>query len=130
MSDYGADVSTFPDLDVTGNAIGGVRSIAECTLRRFMTEEASIDYDRKFGRNIRDLLNGDFTQRELRREESRLANQAEEDERIRRADVTLTLDEARHTLKLRVTGELTDSNNDFDFVLAITAVSAEVLKAD
>lgn len=128
MTDYGRDVSTFPDLDVTGREIEDVRAIAECTLRRFTTEEGSVDYDRSFGRDIRDLLNEDMTERDARREERRLANQAEFDERILRADVSLTLIAREHKLKIRVTGELADGR-EFSFLLAISKVSAEVLEA-
>ncbi len=128
MSDYGQDVSTFPDLDVTGRTISGARCVAECTLRRLTTEEGTLDYDRDFGRDIRDLLNADVTPKEIRREEIRVANEIEKDERVLRADVTMTLDEQKQTLTIRVGGELVDAES-FDFVLAITAVSAEILKA-
>lgn len=128
MTDYGRDVSTFPDLDVTGRDISDVRAIAECTLRRFTSEEGSLAYDKTFGKDIRDLLNEDMTERDARREEQRLATQAELDERILRADVSLTLEPSAHKLKVRVTGELSDGT-EFSFVLAISKVSAEVLEA-
>lgn len=128
MTDYGRDVSTFPDLDVTGREIEGVRAVAECTLRRFMSEEGATSYDRTFGRDIRDLLNEDMTERDARREEQRLATQAELDERILRASVSLTLEPSAHKLKIRVTGELADGT-EFRFVLAVTDVSAVVLEA-
>jgi hypothetical protein len=128
--DYGLDVSTFPDLDVTGRTIGGVRVVAECTLRRLTTPNGTLEYDPDFGRDVRDLLNEDFDEQDLRREQVGIANEVEKDERILRADVVLKLDAAAFKLTIRITGELAGAARaPFEFVLAISKVSAAVLKA-
>jgi hypothetical protein len=125
--DLGTDVSTFPDLDVTGRKITGARVVAECCLRRLTTQADTLGYDPDFGYDLRDLLNEDFSDSELRRHEARAAIEVEKDERIRRADVTLTLNHATHTLTVRITGTLI-SDRDFLLTLGIGQLSAEVLQ--
>lgn len=128
MVDFGDDVSTFPDLDVTGNTITGVRVIAEACLRRLMTPEGSLSYDPDYGYDLSELLNEDLEDRELRRHAARAELELEKDERILNARVELTLDASTHTLKIRITGELAD-REDFELVMKIDEVSADVLKA-
>ena len=128
MADLGTDVSTFPAFDGTGRTISGVRALAECSLRRLTTEEGTLEYAPDFGYDLRDLLNEDLDERDLRRHEVRAALELEKDERIARADVSMTLDAATSTLSVRITGTLA-SGADYEFVLRIDQVSAEVLKA-
>jgi hypothetical protein len=128
MADYGTDVSTFPDLDVTGRGITGPRVVAECTLRRLTTAAGSLEYDKDFGYDVRELLNEDLSDIELRREQARIAMEVEKDERVASADVRLVLDRVTMKLFLHVGGSLYDGKV-FRFVLAIDKVSAAVLEA-
>jgi hypothetical protein len=123
---YGADVSTFPDLDVRGIQINGPRAVAECLLRRLMTKNASIGYDTDAGYDLRDLLNEDLSDRELRRHALRASAECEKDERILSATVTLSLDRSTHRLTVRITGELVDLKT-FDLTASITSISSELL---
>jgi phage baseplate assembly protein W len=126
MADYGHDVSTYPVTDMTGRTISGSRVVAECLLRRYMTPNGSLAYDRDFGCDLRFLLNGDFTATELRQHEARAAYEATKDERIASASVSFTLDTAASKLRIRISGVLSNASS-FDFVLAIDKVTSQVL---
>lgn len=128
MVDFGTDVSTFPVFDVTGRTISGVRAVAECSLRRFTTPHGSLAYDLDFGRDLRDLLNDDFDDVDLPAEAGAAEAELEKDERVLTASVTLDLDRAASRLTLSAGGTLADGRA-FAFVLAITDVSSEILKA-
>jgi len=124
---YGADVSTFPDLDVRGVQIREEESVAECCLRRLGIDNGSISYDKDAGFNLRDLLNEDLSDSDLRRNEVRAAMECEKDERVRSATVSMTLDAATFTLKVRIRGVLV-SGRTFALTAAISKVSVELFR--
>src|SRR5690349_19557551 len=117
--DFGTDVSTFPDLDVRGTEIRDVRSVVECCLRRLMTPNGSLEYDRDFGYDLRDLLHDDLVEADLRRHESRVALELEKDERVLSAEASIAFDTVRpFVLLVRVTAVLVD-DREFTFTGAI-----------
>ena len=126
--DFGTDVSTFPDLDVRGTQIKDTRSVAECCLRRLMTPNGTLEYDAEAGYDLRDLLNDDLADSDLRKHEALAAIEVEKDERIRSASVSLSLDASTFTLSVRITGVLVD-NRPFALTAAITQISSDILKA-
>lgn len=129
MADFGLDVSTFPDLDVQGRQISDVRSVVECTLRRLITPNGSLRYDTDFGYDLRDLLNDDLTDLELRRHAARVAIEVEKDERVRSATASLAWDPVRpFVLKIRITATLIDDRT-FNLTAAISDIGAELLAA-
>jgi predicted HTH transcriptional regulator len=127
LDQYGSDVSTFPDLDVTGRGISDKRSVAEAVLRRWTTEEAQLEYDRDAGFDLRDLLNEDLSASDLRRYAARAGIEAEKDERIQRMTVTMELDASKFTLTVRAVGVLLD-DRDFSLTASITQISADLLE--
>lgn len=129
MVDFGADVSTFPETDMTGRMIDGRRATAECLLRRYTTPHGSLEYDEDFGCDLRVLLNDDLDDGDLRRVEAAASAEALKDERILSASVTLTLNRQTMTLSIRIVGVLSDRSS-FDFVLAVNNVTAEILKVN
>lgn len=126
MTDFGTDVSTFPVTDMTGRTISGKRVVLERLLRRFMTPNGTLDYDPSFGEDLRYLLNGDFTDSELRQAEAAAARQALLDEAIVSAWVQFTLDKQTSKLTVRIGGELADGSR-FEGVLAIGSVTGDIL---
>lgn len=129
MVDFGSDVSTFPETDMTGRMVDGRRATAECLLRRYMTPYGSLPYDEDFGCDLRVLLNDDLDDGDLRHLESVASAEALKDERILTASVTMTLNKQESKLSVRIAGTLSDRSS-FDFVLAIGNVTAEVLKVN
>ena len=126
MTDFGQDVSTFPVTDMTGRTISGPRVVVECLLRRYTTPNGKLFYDRRFGFDLRYLLNGDFEDRELRMAEVSAVNEALKDERVESAFATFDLDTKASKLTVRIGGVLVDGQT-FDAVLAIGQVTAEIL---
>lgn len=129
MPEFGADISTFPDLDVKGTQISDTRSVVECSLRRLITPTGSIPYDTDFGYDLRDLLNDDLTDSDLLRHASRVELEIEKDERVRSASATIAWDPVRpFTLVVRVTATLIDDRT-FNFTAAISQIDASILSA-
>jgi hypothetical protein len=126
--EYGSDVSTFPDLNVTGKTIRDTKSVAECVLRRWMTPNGSLSYDPEAGYDLRDILNDDLDASDLRRHESMAAIEAEKDERVRSCRVSFSLDASTFTLTVRAALLLVDGR-DFTFTAAISQISAEFLSS-
>lgn len=126
MTDFGTDVSTFPVTDMTGRTISGPRVVLERLLRRYTTPNGFLEYDPTFGFDLRYLLNGDFSDAELRAAEAGAADQALLDEAVASVVVQLTLDKSTSKLKVRIGGVLADGTS-FDGVLAIGSVTADIL---
>jgi hypothetical protein len=126
---FGTDVSTFPGLDVNGRQISEARAMAEWALRCLTTAPGDLSYDPEWGHDLRDLLNEDLDDRDLRRHESLSETALERDERVARADVQLSLEKSTFTLTVRIGGTLV-TGRKFNLVLAIDQVTASVLKAE
>lgn len=128
---YGTDVSTFPDLDPRLQAISGQRAVAEAVARRWLTPLGALVYDPTYGEDIRALLNAPVDQPRIRAIAAALAAQAEADERVQSAEVTITSSGPPGGLVLAVKGRLISANGPFVLVLTISQLNAnlEVLRA-
>jgi hypothetical protein len=124
--EFGADVSTFPDLDVTGRGIKDTRSVAECVLRRWSIPHGSLSYDPDAGYDLRDLLNEDLDDSDLRKHEVGAALEAEKDERVRSMSVSMALDPRTFRLTVKARGVLVDGR-DFSLTASISQISVELL---
>src|SRR5438445_2659967 len=87
---FGSDVSCFPDLDESFTLITGFRVVAEALARRFITPKGTLRRDPNFGFDVRALLNEKFTKANLYLWRRIMIAQAELDERVITADITLT----------------------------------------
>lgn len=90
MSDFGTDLSSYPDLDL-GALITGPRVLLEALARRLTTPPGTLPEDPEYGYDARQLINGTYSPRDLAREERRAAAQCEMDERVLAADVRMHL---------------------------------------
>lgn len=84
------DVSTFPDLDVSGRDIEEDASILECLRRGLSMSAGTLDYAPDQGFDIRALLSRGIDTARLYSVEDAVAAQARRDERIARARATAT----------------------------------------
>lgn len=100
MTDYGLDVSTFPDLDPTFALISGNRVLAEVVLRRWSTPSGMFSYDLTAGIDIMLYLNRDIDSKRSNDLRRALQIEAEKDERIFSCAVTLSFDFAHNTLTI------------------------------
>lgn len=84
------DVSTFPDLDVSGRDIDEDASIIECLRRGLSMSAGTLDYAPEQGFDIRALLSRGVNTAQLFSVEDAVAAQARRDERIAQARATAT----------------------------------------
>jgi hypothetical protein len=124
MTDFGTDVSTFPDLDPAFALISDKRAVGEAIARRLMTPHGSIDYDADYGYDVRDLLNEDMGPAELLAAQSAIVDEAEKDERVLHATLDLVFVPESDTLSLPLTLELADG--PFELVLSVGQVGVTI----
>ena len=110
-TDYGTDVSTYPDLDATFGILSGPRVVAENVARRL--EEI-----------LRFTLNAEVTPLTIRVLEAQARQVALEDERVSNATSTATY--ANKTLSVSVRLLMIEGET-FDFVLNVDQVTTELL---
>lgn len=102
-TEYGADVSTFPVLDVSGTNIDGTRAIIEVAIRRISTDAATLSYaDATECFDIRTWLSKLTDTRGIAGLESRIENVIERDERVRQCDATVTFDRATEAIRVSI----------------------------
>lgn len=111
-TDYGTDISTYPDLDATFGLITGPRVVAECVAR--LQEQV-----------LQSALNADLGPRELRVVQATVRNAATDDERVQDADVSVVL-LSDGSLKCSTKLVLVEGET-FDFTLQISDVTVETV---
>jgi phage baseplate assembly protein W len=126
MADFGSDISTFPDLDPTFTVITGPRVVVEAVARRLTTPQGSLVSDPNYGFDVRQLLHADLDARSEARAVAAMQAQAEADERILSATVTLT--RSGETLAIRV--RLTTQEGPFAFTLSVGAARVALLASE
>jgi hypothetical protein len=124
--DFGIDISTFPDLDTSFTTITGFRVLAEAIARRFITPAGTLHRDPDYGFDVRALLNEKFTPADLYIWKRMMEAQAEEDERVRSADITLTLGADNRSIRIHCAIET--MQGPFSMVLNVGQVRVELLE--
>lgn len=127
MADYGSDVSTFPDLDAGFSAMTGRRVVAERIARRFTTPRGSLSWAPNDGVDVRAWLNESVTRARLSEWSRALEQEAEKDEAVLSASVSLAYDQAAMAIKISATLDLADG--PFSLVLAVSGVSLTIIDA-
>jgi phage baseplate assembly protein W len=125
MADFGIDLSALPDLSF--GLKSGRENLAEAIARRLITPLGSLFYDPNYGLDLRQYLNEALTD-EVRYEiETLAATECEKDERVLAAEVKLIDTSTPRTLQLAIS--LETAEGPFRLILAINAVTVEVLRA-
>lgn len=86
------DVSTFPDLDVTGNELTEDASIIECLRRGLSQPAGSLSYSPEDGFDLRAILSRAVDLRRTFVIEDAVQAQALRDERVAKASVSVSYD--------------------------------------
>jgi hypothetical protein len=125
MTDYGTDVSTFPDLDASFAVVAGPHVVGESLARRLTTPPGGLFYDSQYGFDLRNYLNEGGVPSRLPEIQAAVEREAIKDERVKDVGAAVTFDLPSATLKvtLRVT---LGSGVTFSLVLAISAVTTQV----
>lgn len=131
--EYGADLDCVIDCTEDFAELDGStpRAIAQAVARRYCTPRGGLPDDPDYGCDVRGALNHPTTQAELRTLQSRMKNEAAKDERVERADVTVTFNQAASELSASVTITPRDPRlTAFSFVVRVTSgdVLVELLR--
>lgn len=121
------DVSTFPDLDPTGGAVSRPRAIAERVARRYTTPRGRLEHAPDDGLDLRAQLSRGVAPSDLPDLSVRMRLEAEKDEEVERATVSLALDDALEKLSARVALVPVGDDEPVVLTLAITKLSVDLL---
>lgn len=128
--DFGTDISTpvgddgLPDLDPFFGLVDGYTALAQALLRRVITATGSVIDDPSYGHDVRVYLNDASPSPTAIAAAVRAQWLA--DERVEDARVVVTFAEG----VLRIEGVILAGEGPFRLVLAIGAVTAEILTAE
>lgn len=111
MTDYGTDVSTYPDLDATFGLITGPRVVAECVARKLEVI-------------LHGALNADATPTSIRAIQVAIQSAATEDERV--LDASAAVAHLGEALTASVSLALIQGET-FDLTLRISDVTVETV---
>ena len=127
-TDFGIDVSTYPDLDLSFAPITGQRVLVEAVMRRLETDRGTLVFSPDYGIGIRSWLNESLTQRRLDELSALVIGECLADERIGTADVTTSWSQPTESLKLTIAISPADGvTPPFQLVLAVTSVTIDLL---
>lgn len=126
QSDFGTCWGTpsGQDLSTPSYMATGFQCVAEAVLRRWSTGPGQLIDDPTYGYNLTDLLSDDLSPADLAYAQQQAAAQAELDERVLQATVTLTLSVAG---VLSVVAYLVTAAGPFKLVASVSAVGTQLL---
>lgn len=126
MADLGVDISCVDDLSPNMLEVTGRLLLAQAIARRYMTPRGRLIDDPNYGFDLTQYVNDDLSQADIARIQAGAQAEAEKDERVESANVTINLSTAGIMI---VTVVLVDSQGPFTLVLSVNSVSIQVLKA-
>ena len=98
-------------------AVSGFLAVAQMILRRWSTPRGRLIDDANFGYDLTALLSAPVTPASLSKAASNAAAEAQKDERVVKAQVTITLNAAGW---LMVSGSILTANGPFQLVASVT----------
>lgn len=114
----GQDLS-MPSYMAIGNQV-----VAEAILRRWSTSPGQLIDDPNYGYNLTDLISDDLGANDIAYAQQQLAAEAQKDERVISAKVTLSLTVAG---LLTVVGNIVTAGGPFQLVVAVSSVTTQLL---
>lgn len=128
MIDLGTDINTpdAADLDPYFSTVSGWRCLAQALGRRLVTPRGSLIDDPAYGYDLRSRLADVITTADLALLGGIVKREFEADERVERADVTVTYTASA----LRVVSQITTATGTMRLVLAVSSVTTDILAAE
>ncbi len=120
-TDYGNDVLCTTDLDPLMGEVNGQALLAQDIKHRLETMVGSLAFlsgDSTFGYDILLMLNSDFRPIDITRFQALISNQVTRDERIFRADVSITLVQESESVQIKIVC-YGASKEKFEFVFSL-----------
>lgn len=108
------------DLSMPSYMATGDQVVIEAVLRRWTTTRGQLIDDPNYGENVWDLVSADLGPRDIARKQIALAAEAQKDERVRRADVTVVM---AVTGAVTITARIFTVNGTFKLVLGVSQVT-------
>jgi phage baseplate assembly protein W len=127
MADFGTGSSALPDIGPATRLLSGLDNLAESLVRRFQTPRGALFYAPDEGLDLRQYLGEPQTPELFFEIETLVEEQAQRDERVELADATVTALDLR---RIQVDLQLETAAGPFRLVLAVSALTVEVLYAD
>jgi hypothetical protein len=123
-TNFGRDISCTDGIK-TGRFVSGVRLVAEALYRRFTTPRGSLLGADNYGLDLTSFLGADA--RVLRSLPGQAQNEALQDERINRCEVTMTTESQAGRVSATLTVECETDEGPFELQLSVSEVSVELL---
>jgi hypothetical protein len=129
MADLGIDISCTDDLDPAFTPVTGTKALAQAMARRLITPRGSLFYDLEYGFDLRAYLNAGITQGDgfAFRLGAQIEAECLKDERVGTVDAQLSYDPVTEKLTVLLSGVASDG--PFRLVLAVSAVTVEILRS-
>ncbi len=124
-ADLGRDLSCVEDCTPDFVEVTGRLCLAQAVARRLSTDRGRLIDDENYGYNLARYLNDDFGPGDIPAIQAGARAECLKDERVRDAAVSIVVSAAG---VMTATVLLTDGDGPFLLVLAITAVTTEILK--
>lgn len=121
---FGQCWGCISDLSMPSYMAAGNQCVAEAIVRRWSTNQGQLIDDPNYGFNLTDLLSDDLSTRDLAYAQQQAAAEAQKDERVLGATVTITLTVAG---LLTIAGTITTAAGPFSMVVSVSAVSTTLL---
>lgn len=129
VPNFGSDLDFVDDIPLNDAMASGLKNLGNAMARRLITPRGSLTYDLGYGTDVRQYLNEGVTRADVSAIVAAIQQELESDERVQRANVTnLDLNEAASSITVEI--KMDTEAGPFTLVLAIGAVSAEVLKVE
>lgn len=124
-TDFGFDILTIPDLDVSFTPRRDSMLLADVFARRLFTPRGRLWRHPNYGFDVRDYLNDEVTVETLSAIKSGVEGQAEQDERFVSAIADVSYNRSTEKLSLRVS--LRAASGPFTLVVGVTKLTTDLL---
>lgn len=124
-TDFGTDVSVYPDLDPAFSPLSGTRVLCEAIAKRLSTPHGALAYAPDYGSDIRAFLNAGLTSSQVGALRAQIEAEVVKEERIQSCVAACSLDTRTQTLNVALT--LVADSGPFVLVLGVTSITLSIL---
>lgn len=122
--DFGLSWSCITDVTMPAVMVSGFRVIAEAIVRRWSTPNGGLVDDPNYGTDLTDAVSDDMTITDISQLAQQAGAEAEKDERVLSADVTITLNAGT----LLIVGNIDTAKGPFQLVASVNTVTVALLQ--
>lgn len=127
-NDYGTDLAGVYDIPANFAAVTSKLNVAYAIARRLITPRGALIGDPDYGENIREDINMEYSERDLREREGRVRSECRKDERVNDADVQVTFVRSTGRMDVAIALDLNDGEEPFRFIIAIDKVTVALIR--